>query len=562
MIGAAALGAAALVFAASVLPPAARPLAAALWPPAFPVVSGVFHVHTVRSDGTGTVDHVAAAAARAGLHFVIFTDHGDGTRPPDPPAYRSGVLCLDGVEISTTGGHYAALGIGQAPYPLGGDPRDVVEDVARLGGFGVATHPDSAKTELAWRGWSAPFDALEWLNADSEWRTRPGARLAVALATYPFRPAETVASLFRRPSMLGRWDALRGGRRPVAVAGTDAHARVGWRNQGDPYEDKTLVALPSYEASFGAFSLRVVLPDGFSRRPREDAEALLRALRAGHVHTIVDGYARPGVFEFTGRVGAGERIVEGDTVALTDALVLRVRTNAPAGTRLVLFRDGKEVHRVTAQELLYATNHPGAYRAEAWLPGAGELPMPWAVSNAIEAVGQLPSPGAAGEGGMPAQPAAGQALATVDARTGWSVEREESSSGTATAGESATRLDFRLGPARRGAQYVALAHPVRLPAGSEAIVFDASASAPMRVSVQLRVPRGRDGERWERSVYLDGTPRQVLVRLDDMRPAGAVSSPSPRAAAVDSLLLVVDRVHASAGAAGSFSVSGVRVVGK
>ena len=41
--------------------------------------------------------------------FVVFTDHGDATRTPDPPAYRSGVLCLDGVEISTNGGHYIAL---------------------------------------------------------------------------------------------------------------------------------------------------------------------------------------------------------------------------------------------------------------------------------------------------------------------------------------------------------------------------------------------------------------------------------------------------------------------
>ena len=34
-------------------------------------------------------------AARAGLKFIVFTDHGDATRTPDPPAYRSGVLCID-----------------------------------------------------------------------------------------------------------------------------------------------------------------------------------------------------------------------------------------------------------------------------------------------------------------------------------------------------------------------------------------------------------------------------------------------------------------------------------
>ena len=52
-------------------------------------VAGAYHVHTTRSDGSGTLDEIAAAAARAGLHFVILTDHGDGTRPPDPPVYRA-----------------------------------------------------------------------------------------------------------------------------------------------------------------------------------------------------------------------------------------------------------------------------------------------------------------------------------------------------------------------------------------------------------------------------------------------------------------------------------------
>ncbi len=82
----AALGAAIVLIA--VLPRASVGTGA---PPAT-TVRGVYHVHTVRSDGSGTPDEVAAAAARAGLHFVILTDHGDGTRPPDPPAYRNGVL--------------------------------------------------------------------------------------------------------------------------------------------------------------------------------------------------------------------------------------------------------------------------------------------------------------------------------------------------------------------------------------------------------------------------------------------------------------------------------------
>src|SRR5215467_16168228 len=92
----------AAIFVWVTLPPSARTLGVTL--PAN-VVTGAYHVHTRRSDGSGTVDEVASEAAAAGLKFVILTDHGDATRPPDPPLYRHGVLMVDAVEISTTAGH-------------------------------------------------------------------------------------------------------------------------------------------------------------------------------------------------------------------------------------------------------------------------------------------------------------------------------------------------------------------------------------------------------------------------------------------------------------------------
>ena len=75
----------------------------------------------------------------------MFTDHGNGTEETDLPAYHSGVLCIDSTEISTDGGHYVAVDLPKAPYPLGGEVAGVVEDVQRLGGFGVIAHPGSKK---------------------------------------------------------------------------------------------------------------------------------------------------------------------------------------------------------------------------------------------------------------------------------------------------------------------------------------------------------------------------------------------------------------------------------
>ena len=223
------------------------------------VVRGSIHIHTARSDGSGSIDDVAAAARRAGLQFVVITDHGDGTRKPEPPAYRQSVLCIDGVEISTTGGHYLALGLPQTPYRLAGEPRDVVEDVKRFGGFGIVAHPDSPKPALAWADWDVPVDGVEWLNADTEWRRRDGNEMARAFVTYLVRPPETMAALFGAPGpVFSRWDAMTRSAHVIAIGGNDAHARLGTVEDTDTIVGGMALHLPSYEAAFKSLSVSVV----------------------------------------------------------------------------------------------------------------------------------------------------------------------------------------------------------------------------------------------------------------------------------------------------------------
>jgi hypothetical protein len=204
-------------------------------------IRGVFHIHSNRSDGSGSVEEIAAAASRAGLQFIVLTDHGDATRPLAPPAYLSGVLTIDGVELNTTGGHLAVIGLPQSPYPIAGTPADVITDVHRLGGFGVAAHGASPRTSLSWQEWDAPIDGLEWINADSEWRDESRAAIARAVLTYFFRAPESMATMLdRSDTLMRRWDALAEGRRMVGLAGTDAHARlaVSQRNDSGVHEPR------------------------------------------------------------------------------------------------------------------------------------------------------------------------------------------------------------------------------------------------------------------------------------------------------------------------------------
>ena len=194
--------------------------------------------------------------------------------------YIDGVLCIDGVEISTEGGHYIALAAAPSPYPLGGDSAGVVEDVARLGGFGVAAHPGSLRPELGWSDWSLPIDGLEWLNADSEWRDETRWAMARAFAAYPLRPPAALATLLDRPAAtLKQWDSLAARARVVGLAGLDAHGGIGNRIE-DPARRRS-VSVPSYDASFRTFSTRVELDRPLTGDARADGTSLLDALRNG-----------------------------------------------------------------------------------------------------------------------------------------------------------------------------------------------------------------------------------------------------------------------------------------
>lgn len=536
------------------MPAGPRMVAAPVWRPVAPDVRGVYHLHTSRSDGTGTVDEVAAAAARAGLQFVIVTDHGDGTRRPDPPAYHHGVLCIDAVEISTSGGHYAALGIGQTPYPLAGEPRDVVEDVRRLGGFGIIAHPLSPKLGLAWQDWSAPFDGIEWLNGDSVWRDAPLLRLALAAGTFAFRPVASLASLYARPAALDRADLVAGQRRVVFMAGVDAHARLGARDGRAANGVSLHLRVPSYESAFEVASLTLRLRRPLSGDAASDADAIVGAIRAGHLYTAVDGLARPGAFEFAVTSG-GVSVEEGESLPLRDAVTIRVLANVPPGGCIVLYYNGREIDRVSQDTLVYASNRPGVYRAEAWLevPREGRL-RPWIVGNPVY-VGTPEAPPPA-----PSLDTSGPSFPVAPDGPLWTVEHGPGSRATLDRTAQDLTLGYVLADGEPPARSAALVWTSAIEPRAEGLAFVGRADRPMRISVQVRTSSEGDGRRWRRSVYLDETPREILVAFGDMRPVTLGAGGIPPARGLRSLLFVVDGVNTPPGRSGQVTFDHIRFV--
>ncbi len=524
------------------------------------VATGVYHVHTTRSDGSGTVEEVAAAAARAGLRFVVFTDHGDGTRAPLPPAFRSGVLCLDAVEISTEGGHYVALGLPQTPYRLAGEARDVVEDVERLGGFGVAAHPDSPKPELSWHAWDAPIDGLEWFNLDTEWRDESRPRLLLALLHYPWRAGPSLGALVQphRP-LLARWDRLAQHRRIVGLAAVDAHARIG----ADAGPGGLLrLHVPGYQASFDAARVAVEMPAPLSTDPAQAAAAVLEALRAGRTYSWLQALAAAGRVELSAFRMDGSTAAIGEFAGPLAGVRLRGAAAAPPGSALRLTCDGKVVATAPAPGPvvhLVSAPAPAACRMEIGWDRGGAF-APWLVTNPI--YGRVSDAPARGPAPLPV----GGTSTPLPVDQHWGVEREPDSDGQVDRDPlepRAVRFRYRLAPGPPRGQYAALvALPFTLSPEASALDFTVSADRPMRLSVQLREPDGgTHGFRWRRSVYVDASARQVRVRFDDLRAVAPNRRPHPVPPDVHALLFVVDTVNTSPGESGTVILRDVGIAG-
>ena len=560
----------------AMMPPGARAL-----PPApaalTPGVRGVMHVHTNRSDGTGSVDDVMRAAARAGLKFVIVTDHGDGTRAPDLPDYRNGVLYIDAVEISSSDGHLVALGLPKAPYPLAGEGRDVVDDIHRLGGIAIAAHPGSAKPELQWTDWNAPLDGIEWLNADSEWRDERPWTLARALVTYPFRPPQALALLLDRPEpVLRRWDELTGQRRVVGTAAADAHARIGARSLGEPYDTAGSLHFPSYVNTFREFS--VTLPEvRLTGDAAADARSVLDSIRAGAVYSTIDALAGPAALRVAATSGSRTASM-GGLLPLAGAVHVRVDVQAPDDAQITLLRDGEAVASAQGARLDHdAPAEPAVYRVEVTLPNSPGTPaVPWMVSNPIY-VGRGPersapqgSPVSAPQSGsgepIKSAPRTFTTLYDGGPARGWTTEKGGASDavidviGAVIGALAGTQLllRFAISGAPGDSPYAAFVMPATTAiAMYDRLVFTARADRPLRLSVQLRAPGG-EGERWHRSVYLDQTPRTVELPFNDFRPRGATTSAFPVLSMIDSVLFVIDTVNTKSGSNGRIQIDDIK----
>jgi hypothetical protein len=341
-------------------------------------LAGVIHVHSLYSDGTGTVQEIAAAAEANGLDFVLLTDHDTlRAKSNGEEGWHGSVLVLVGEEVSPAkGGHYLAFGIDRPIAHKGLDGHAIIDRVNDAGGFGFLSHPFSRGSErfnrlpMSWAAmdatgytglelWSFVTDGAEKIDRISDI-----ARFIIAPGRFVDKPPQI---------NLDTWDRLCSARRCVGLGGIDAH-QVGIR-----IGNRVPLRLMAYKRSFRYLRTHLLTDRSLKGGVEADRELVYGALRSGHAYIAMDALAPASGFRFSAS-GEEELIMGGEAKAGNGTWLLRAETPSPA--RIRLLRDGNELTSNQGSVLEQKVEGPGVYRVEAYRHAKGRE-RTWILSNPI-----------------------------------------------------------------------------------------------------------------------------------------------------------------------------------
>lgn len=342
------------------------------------------HMHTRYSDGAGTHADIKAAAIQAGLDAVIVTDHNvlvGGFSGYKKEGNRQ-VLMMVGEEIhdqarSPQKNHLLVFGVPRELATYAYDTQLLLDAISREGGLAFIAHPvDLAapsvhEGDISWVDWDVRgFTGIELWNGFSEFKPRILSMLhAVYYVFFPQRIARGPLA-----ESLHLWDELlSGGKKVVAIGGSDAHAH-------EMHLGPLKRTVFPYQFHFSAINTHAYLPHPLGIDAFTDTSLILEALRLGHCFIGYDLPAPTRGFNFIAR-GLDSTAQMGDDINSKGGVTLQIRL--PMITECVLLKDGKPVHTWRKHAMCtYITKEPGVYRVEVYIQYRGRR-RGWIFSNPV-----------------------------------------------------------------------------------------------------------------------------------------------------------------------------------
>ncbi len=130
------------------------------------------HVHTNHSrDGTSSVLEMIKRAEYLGLDAIAITDHDTISGVVEAESFRTDLIIIPGIEVTTHEGHLIILGVSEV-IPKGKDFFETVATVHELGGVAILPHPFhmmrhgvAVRKGVNWRDAFRAVDAIEIFNS-------------------------------------------------------------------------------------------------------------------------------------------------------------------------------------------------------------------------------------------------------------------------------------------------------------------------------------------------------------------------------------------------------------
>jgi hypothetical protein len=345
---------------------------------------GVVHIHSIYSDGSGTIEEIMRAATELELDFAIITDHNtlksraDGYEGYYFNTNGHPTLCLISYEANDlyNQNHYLALGVSKTVHKRK-LASEYVEVVREVGGFGVIAHPHEQRDAFEkyppfpWTEWRASFDGIEIWNQMSEWMEglKPENRFRRA-----FHPLASISAPPRETLEL--WDKVNIERKVVATGGVDAHAHK------INLFGLTLKIFP-YKVCFRSIHMHVLLesPIDVSQPIESERAKIYAALREGHSFISNSYLGSAKGFRFWAT--QGDRTIEmGDNLFYNEKTHFHVIT--PSICTIRLMHNGKCIVEQAGNQLDVETSQAGVYRVECYLNQKA-----WIFSNPIRVLNQV-----------------------------------------------------------------------------------------------------------------------------------------------------------------------------
>ncbi|MEA3308310.1 MAG: CehA/McbA family metallohydrolase [Chloroflexota bacterium] len=342
---------------------------------------GNLHIHTTYSDGTAQHTEIAAAAARAGLNFIVTTDHNLWVEGVE--GYSDRVLLLVGEESHNNrrnpqSSHLLVYGAEQemAPYSFG-NSQTLINKATERGGICFLAHPiekssplKSGLATIPWVDWPIQqISGLEIWNYMSEFKGLLWSYLPALV--YAFRPDWGIRGPYKATLQL--WDELLAkGMRLAALGGADAHAST-------EYLGPIRRVLFPYEYLFRCVNTHILTAGALTGELMHDKRAIYAALAAGRTWVGYDLPHSTCGFEFVIQSGSNQATV-GEELKRLGAI--NVRVQLPAAGKIRLLRNGQSIKRETGTTLSYTTVEPGIYRVEVYRRFRGRQ-VGWIFSSPI-----------------------------------------------------------------------------------------------------------------------------------------------------------------------------------